>query len=41
MIFTKKGKYTFVGKDTTKAENHCLKVFEFNQARCETNLCYW
>ena len=26
-FFTKKGKYTFVGKDTTKAENHCLKVF--------------
>ena len=26
-FFTKKGKYNFVGKDTTKAENYCLKVF--------------
>lgn len=26
-FFIKKGKYNFVGKDTTKAENYCLKVF--------------
>lgn len=26
-FFTKNGDYNFVGKDTTKAENHCLKVF--------------
>lgn len=38
-FFTKKGKYTFVGKDTTKAENHCLKVF-LNSIRQDVKRIY-